>query len=121
MYGSDLQYHLYMYRCIHVNVLKKKNVPRQLLCPVCKNESVSMLVLLAQSTTEDYIRAIYKNEIDEESHVFFRCRACTRVRKNVNIIIITVQDTSNALSGVMAADDEESVIQLSRFLIFFFF
>ena len=74
---------------------RKDVVPGQLLCPVCKNE-----------TAED------------ESHVIFRCNAYERFRKEVNIIASTstTQDTFNALSRVMAADDEESVIQLSRFL-----
>ena len=71
---------------------KKDVVPRQLLCPLCKNE------------------------IEDESHVLFRCSAYNHFRKDVNIIKSTVQNTSSALSRVMAADDEESIIQLSRFL-----
>ena len=69
-------------------------VPSQLLCPVCKNKT------------------------ENESHVIFRCTAYERFRKEVNIIasISTTQDTFIALSRVKAADDEESVIQLSRFL-----
>ena len=79
---------------IHVHRMryKKDVVPRQLLCPLCKNE------------------------IDDESHVLFRCGAYNCYRKDVNIIPSTVQNTSSALSRVMAADDEESIIQLSRFL-----
>uniref|UniRef100_UPI003AF4937F reverse transcriptase family protein n=2 Tax=Thiolapillus sp. TaxID=2017437 RepID=UPI003AF4937F len=79
---------------IHVHRMryKKDVVPRQLLCPLCKNE------------------------IEDESHVLFRCSAYNRFRKDVNIITSTVQNTSSALSRVMAADDEESIIQLSRFL-----
>ena len=72
--------------------IKKDVVPRQLLCPLCKNE------------------------IEDESHVLFRCSAYNRFRKDVNIITSTVQNTSNALSRVKAADDEESIIQRSRFL-----
>ena len=71
---------------------RKVVVPSQLPCPVCKNE------------------------IEDESHVIFRCSAYERFRKEVNIITSSTQDTFNALSRVMAADDEESVIQLSRFL-----
>ena len=48
-----------------------------------------------------------ENEIEDESHVLFRCNAAS---------ISTTQDTFNALSRVMAADDEAYVIQLSRFL-----
>ena len=59
-----------------------------------------------------------ENEIEDESHVLFRCNAYERFRKKVNITasISTTQDTFNALSRVMAADDEAYVIQLSRFL-----
>ena len=74
---------------------RKDVVPSQLLCPVCKNE------------------------IEDESHVIFRCNAYERFRKEVNIIASTstTQNTFNDLSRVMAADDEElAVIQLSRFL-----
>ena len=79
---------------VHRMRYRKDVVPSQLLCPVCKNE------------------------IEDESHVIFRCNAYERFRKEVNIIASTstTQDTFNALSRVMAADDEESVIQLSRFL-----
>ena len=79
---------------VHRMRYRKDVVPGQLLCPVCKNE------------------------IEDESHVIFRCNAYERFRKEVNIIASTstTQDTFNALSRVMAADDEESVIQLSRFL-----
>ena len=79
---------------VHRMRYRKDVVPDQLLCPVCKNE------------------------IEDESHVIFRCNAYERFRKEVNIIASTstTQDTFNALSRVMAADDEESVIQLSRFL-----
>ena len=50
--------------------------------------------------------------------MIFRCNVYECFRKKVNIIASTstTQDTFNALSRVMAADDEESVIQLSRFL-----
>ena len=73
---------------VHRMRYRKDVVPSQLLCPVCKNE------------------------IEDEYNAF------ERFRKEVNIIASTstTQDTSNALSRVMAADDEESVIQLSRFL-----
>ena len=79
---------------IHVHRMRyqKDVVPRQLLCP------------------------FYKNEIEDESHVLFRCSAYNRFRIDVNMITSTVQNTSSALSRVMAADDEESIIQLSRFL-----
>ena len=40
----------------------------------------------------------------------------TVFRKYVNIITSTAQNISNALSRVKTADDEESLIQLSRFL-----
>ena len=61
---------------------------------------------------------VCKNEIEDESHVRFRCTAYERFRKEVNLIVSTstTQDTFNALSRVMAADDEKSIIQLSRFL-----
>ena len=77
---------------VHRMCYRKDVVPSQLLCPVCKNE--------------------------DESHVIFRCNAYERLGKKVNIIasISTTQDTCNAFSRVMAADDEQSVIQLSRFL-----
>ena len=101
---------------VHRMRYRKDVVPSQLICPVCKND------------------------IEEESHVIFRCNAYERFRKEVNIIASTstTQDTFVALSHVMAADDEEcysaftlsvqsllfsfhafcteSVIQLSRFL-----
>ena len=79
---------------LHRMHYRKDVVPSQLLCPVCKND------------------------IEDESHVLFKCSAYERFRKEVNIIASTstTQDTFNALSRVMAADDEESVIQLSRFL-----
>ena len=79
---------------VHRMRYRKDVVPSQLLCPVCENE------------------------IEDESHVIFRCNAYERFRKEVNIIASTstTQDTFIALSRVMAADDEESVIQLSRFL-----
>ena len=48
-----------------------------------------------------------KNEIEDESHVLFRCSAYSCLRKDVNIIASIVQDTSNAISRVMATDDEE--------------
>ena len=50
--------------------------------------------------------------------MLFRCNAYERFRKEVNIIasINTTKDTFNALSRVMAADEEESITQLSRFL-----
>ena len=73
---------------------RKDVAPSQLLCPVCENE------------------------IEDESHVLFRCNAYERFRKEGNITasISTTQDTFNALSRVMAADDEVYVIHLSRFL-----
>ena len=79
---------------VHRMLYRKDVVPSQLLCPVCKNE------------------------IEDESRVLFRCNAYERFRKDVNIIasISTTQDTFNALSRVMAAEDEESVIQLSGLL-----
>jgi hypothetical protein len=79
---------------IHVHRMryKKDVVPKQLLCPVCKNE------------------------IEDEAHVLFTCDAYNELRTKVNIITNTNQDDSNALSRVMAADDEEAIIQLSRFL-----
>ena len=81
---------------IHVHRMhyRKDVVPSQLLCPVCKNS------------------------IEDESHVLFRCNAYERFRKEVNIVASTstTKDTFNALSRVITADDEESVIKLSRFL-----
>ena len=79
---------------VHRMRYRKDVVPSQLLCPVCTNE------------------------IEDESRVIFKCNAYERFRKEVDILTSTstTQDTSNALSRVMAADDEESVIQLSRFL-----
>ena len=79
---------------VHRMRYRKDVVPSQLLCPVCRNE------------------------IEDESHVIFRCNAYERFRKEVNIIVSTstTQDNFNAFSRVMAADDEESVTQLSRFL-----
>ena len=70
---------------VHRMRYRKDVVPSQLLCPVCKNE------------------------IEDESHVIFRCNAYERFRKEVNIIASTstTQDTFNALSRAMAADDEE--------------
>ena len=75
---------------------RKHVVPIQLLCHVCKSE------------------------IEDESHAIFRCNAYGRLRKEVNIIASTstTQDTVHALSRVMAAGDEQSVIQLSRVLHF---
>ena len=69
-------------------------------------------------TRVSYFVLCVKNETEDESHVIFRCNAYERFRKEVNIIASTstTQDTFNALSRVMAADDEESVIPLSRFL-----
>ena len=50
--------------------------------------------------------------------MLFRCNAYERFRKEVNIIasISATKDTYNALSRVMAADEEQSITQLSRFL-----
>ena len=88
MYSLDWGYHLYVYtECVTERMLSR-------------------------------VSYVCKNEIEDESHVIFRCSAYERFRKEVNIIASTstTQDTFNALSRVMAADDEESVIQLSRFL-----
>ena len=71
---------------------RKDVAPSQLLCPVCKNE------------------------IEDESRALFRCNGYEGFRKEVNIRVSISMCTFNALSRVMAADDEESVIQLSRFL-----
>ena len=49
-------------------------------------------------------------------HVLFRCSVYNCFRKDVNIITSTLQNSSSALSRVTAADDEESIFQLSRFL-----
>ena len=50
---------------VHRMHYRKDIVPSQLLCPVCKNE------------------------IEDESHVIFRCNAYERFRKEVNIIAST--------------------------------
>ena len=64
---------------IHVHIMRyKKDVRKQPLCPVCKNE------------------------INDEAHVLFRCNAYDELRKDVSIITNTNQDDSIALSRVMA-------------------
>ena len=52
---------------------------------------------------------VCKNQIEDESHVLFKWNTYERFRKEVNIIATAsiIQDTFK---------DEESVIQLSRFL-----
>ena len=63
-------------------VTKRLFFPWRLLCPLCKNE------------------------IEDDSHALFRCSVYNCFRKDVNIIIGAVHDTSNPLSRVMATDDE---------------
>ena len=70
---------------------RKDVVPRQLLCPVCKNE------------------------IEDESHVLFRRNTYERFRKEVNIIA-TVSITQDTLKLFpVLEDDEETVIQFHAF------
>ena len=61
-----------------------------------------------------YFYPFCKNEIEDESRVLFTVHIT--FLKYVNTITTTVQDTPNALSRVMAGDDQESIIKLSCFL-----
>ena len=56
------------------------------------------------------LSCVQKYETEDESHELFTCNAYNRFRKEVNIIasVSAIQDTSNAPSHIMAADDEES-------------
>ena len=89
----------------------------QLLFQYIKGATRITLIMIV-ATFSQLLCPVCKNEIEDESHVIFRCNAYESFRKEVNIIASTstTQDTFNALSCVMAADDEESVIQLSCFL-----
>ena len=67
-------------------------IPRDLLCPVCKDE------------------------IEDETHVLFSCKAYDEFRRDVRwfdgLHTAVVTDVSN----VMSADDEMSIRELPRFL-----
>ena len=68
-------------------------IPRDLLCPVCKDE------------------------IEDETHVLFSCKAYDEFRRDVRwfdgLHAAVVTDVSN----VMSADDEMSIRELSRFFV----
>ena len=81
MYSLDWGYHLYVFtECVTERMLSR----------------VSYFVLCVKIKLRT-------------NHVIFRCNAYERFRNEVNIIASTstTQDTFNALSRVMAADDEE--------------
>lgn len=62
-----------------------------------------------------------KIEIETEAHILFDCKSYKDLRKAVKVLA-NVNDTlsSDILAKVMMADNEETVIQLSRFLYFVF-
>ena len=73
---------------VHKFRYKTNVTPRNLSCPVCKEE------------------------IEDESHVLFSCQAYNLFRREVPLLADLVD---NDITRVMSADDEESVIQLSKF------
>ena len=67
-------------------------IPRDLLCPVCKDE------------------------IEDESHVLFSCKAYEDFRKDVSWFNGSHTAAVADVSHVMSADNERSIWEVSRFL-----
>ena len=67
-------------------------IPRDLLCPVCKDE------------------------IEDESHVLFSCKAYEDFRKDVSWFNGSHTAVVADVSHVMSADNERSIWEVSRFL-----
>ena len=79
---------------ILVHRLRYRNdiIPRDLLCPVCKDE------------------------IEDESHVLFSCKAYEDFRKDVSWFNGSHTAVVVDVSHVMSADNERSIWEVSRFL-----
>ena len=79
---------------ILVHRLRYRNdiIPRDLLCPVCKDE------------------------IEDESHVLFSCKAYEDFRKYVSWFNGSHTAVVVDVSHVMSADNERSIWEVSRFL-----
>ncbi len=79
---------------ILVHRLRYRNdiIPRDLLCPVCKDE------------------------IEDESHVLFSCKAYEDFRKDVSWFNGSHTAAVADVSHVMSADDETTIWEVSRFL-----